>query len=191
MLPFRVFCLSVISAGMLCASVFPIHAGSSAAEPRITRVFYLQGMERREALTLLRSQIQVRQIAEVASANALVVTEVDQKIQRSESLLRERDAVARSVDPHPPLMFRGESDAGMDTRVFRIEGSESRAVITVLRAIYQISAELTDDSVTATAPSSRLDAAEALLKELGLLAYVKGVSVGHAPAGEVPAGPGS
>jgi hypothetical protein len=190
-LPFRVFCLSVISAGMLCASVFPIHAGSSAAEPRITRVFYLQGMERREALTLLRSQIEVRQIAEVASANALVVTEVDQKIQRSESLLRERDAVARSVDPHPPLTFQGESDAGMDTRVFRIEGSESRAVITVLRAIYQIPAELTgDDSVTATAPSSRLDAAEALLKELGFLAKVRGVGVGHAPAGEVPAGPG-
>ncbi len=71
--------------------------------------------------------------------------------------------------------------------MFRIEGSESRAVITVLRAIYQIPAELTDDdSVTATAPSSRLDAAEALLKELGLLAKVKGVGVGHAPTGEVP-----
>jgi len=176
--PFRIVCLSLISAGMLCASVFPTHAGSSADEPRITRVFYLQGMERLEALTLLRSQVQVRQIAEVASANALVVTEVDQKIQRSESLLRERDAVARSVDPHPPLTFRGEPDAAMDTRVFQIEGPETRAVITVLRAIYQIPAESTDDnSVTATAPAARLDAAEALLKELELLAKVKGAGV--------------
>jgi len=34
------------------------------------------------------------------------------------------------------------------------------------------------DSVTATAPSVRLDAAEALLRELGLMAKVKGPGAG-------------
>ncbi len=170
---FRVVCLVSLAAVLLCVSSIPVYAGSSADEPRITRVFYLQGMERREAITLLRSQIQVRQIAEVTSANALVVTEVAGKIQRSESLLREHDALDRSVDPHPPLSFRREADPSSATRVFRIEGPETRNVVTVLRSIYQIRQvmEVThNNSITATGPPDRLDAAEALLEELGLLA---------------------
>jgi len=176
----RFVCLVLLGVGMLCASDLTVNAGSSAEEPRITRVLYLQGMEPSEAVTLLRSQVQVRQIAEVASANAVVVTEVVQKIERSESLLRERDAVLRSVDPHPPLKFRGKPDSPTETRVFRMEGPEARTAVTVLRAIYQISAvESADaDSVTATAPSVRLDAAEALLRELGLMAKVKGPGAG-------------
>ena len=152
-----------------------------AKEPRLTRVFYLQGMERREAVTLLRSQVQVRQMAEVASVDAVVVTEVAERVDRSESLLREHDALVRAVDPHGPLSFERVPDAEMETRVFAIEGPDTRSAVTVLRAIYQIG-ELTesadDNSVTVRASPARLDAAEALLRQLELLAEVKGPGAG-------------
>jgi type II secretory pathway component GspD/PulD (secretin) len=70
---------------------------SSEEELRLTRVFYLQGMEKREAVTLLRSQLQVRQIAEVQGSDIVIVTEAAEKVERCENLLRELDAVARAV----------------------------------------------------------------------------------------------
>ena len=176
MLSYRAVVILALSAGALF-NVDLRAAESSGEEPRLTRVFHLQGMETREAVALLRSRVQVRQIAEIRGLDIVIVTEVAEKVDRSESLLRERDAVARAIDPHDPVNPEPSSESPIGTRVFRIEGLDPRGVVTVLRSIYQMRevTELVDgDGVSVRAPLYKLDASEALLRELGLLAEPAG-----------------
>ena len=138
----------------------------------VTRVFYLQGMEPREVLTLLRRQVQVRQIATVRDRNFIIVADTADRVDRSESLLRQRDAVIRASDPHVPLNLDRSSESPIATRVFRIKGTDTSSVMSVLRSIYQMTdvTELADESsVSVNDELSMLDASEALLRELDLL----------------------
>lgn len=152
----------------------PVRAGSASSDaPYVTRVFYVQGMELREAVTLLRSRVHVRQMAEVITRNAIVVCEVADRVERSESLLRENDALVRATDPHEPVSFERAKDSPLETRVFPVEsGDDAKMVVTILRAIYQMRdmTELADESgVSVRAALPLLDASEELLRELGLL----------------------
>jgi hypothetical protein len=146
-------------------------AESPEEEARITRVFYLEGMDNKEAVTLLRAQLQVRQIAELTGRDVIIITESAEKADRAESLLHELGVLAGKADPHAPLSFARTLEEEEATRVFRIEGTETSTVVMVMRAIYQMR-EVTDlseeDSVVVTAPLAKLDAAEALLAELGM-----------------------
>ncbi len=159
---------------LLALAVGTLVNGASLAEaPYVTRVFYLQGMEPREAVTLLRRQVQVRQIAEIRDRNLIVVADVAERVERSESLLRERDAVLRANDPHEPLNMDRPPDSPMVTRVFRIKGTDTGSVMVVLRAIYQMRdvTELAEENgVEVNDALSILDASEALLRELDMLA---------------------
>jgi hypothetical protein len=146
-------------------------AAASAAAPQVTRVFYLQGMEPREAVTLFRAQAQVRRVAMIADRSVVVVSDIAEKVEQAESLLRQRDAVARTSDPHQPLELLAESPAA--TRTFRVDGDEVSTVLTVLRSIYQVRelSELADGGgVEVRAAQPILDSSAALLRELGLLA---------------------
>jgi type II secretory pathway component GspD/PulD (secretin) len=176
MLSCRAALLFLIVAGTLFwAGVQPLDGAQeepSGEKPRLTRVFELQGMDTREAVTLLRTHVQVRQIVELQDRDTVIVTEVFEKVDRSEKLLRELDAVARAVDPHGALSFARVPERQVETRQFRIYGIDSRLVVTVLRTIYQIRqvTELSDKGiVVVSAPLPVLDAAEALLSELGVL----------------------
>ncbi len=77
----------------------PTSASSSTREEAAvaskvhTRVFYLQGMDPRQAITLLRSQAQVRQVASISHRNVIVVAGIADTVERCETLLREHDAV--------------------------------------------------------------------------------------------------
>ncbi len=168
---------ALVAGGLVSGSLRaggPAQAGTSSANmPHVTRVFYLQGMEPREAMTLLRSQVQVRQMAMIQDSSAIVVSDVADRVDQSEKLLRERDAVVRATDPHDPLELEGLAASPTATRVFRVESVNLTAVATILRSIYQVrevntSAE--ENSVSVRGAKLILDSSEALLRELGLLA---------------------
>ena len=152
----------------------PPQAGSSSEKsPYVMRVFHLQGMEPREAATLLRKQLQIRQIVMIQDRNIIIVADSADKVDHSESLLRQRDAVVRATDPHDPLNLERLPDSPMETRVFRIVDADTKTVITILRSIYQVRelTELVDEnSVSVREALPILDASEALLREVGLLA---------------------
>jgi len=144
----------------------------AADEPKVTRVFYLQAMDSKEAVTLLRSEVQVRQLAEVRALGLLVLQDSPERVAQSERLLRERKALARVVEPH--AAESPSSPAGStETRVFRLRGLDAPSAVTLLRAIYQIG-QVTEDTdgtrISATAAVSQLDQAEALFVAMGVLA---------------------
>lgn len=151
----------------------PAKTKSTEDDLRSTRIFKLQDMDSREAVTLLRTHVQVRQIAEIGDLNVVIVTDVAERVDLSESLLRKHEAVAATIAPHDPLRFDRKDDSPTETRVFRIEGLDTKAAVVVLRSIYGIRAltEREDNSsVTVTAPALKLDAIEALLRALGVSA---------------------
>lgn len=123
-------------------------------------------------MTLLRSQVQVRQMAMIPDRSVIVVSDVADKVNQSESLLRQRDAVVRATDPHEPLELEHLAESQPATRVFRVDSAHVSTVVTLLRAIYQVREvqELAEDnSVSARGAQPILDSSEALLRELGLL----------------------
>src|SRR5262245_51189564 len=69
----------------------------------VIRVFYLKGMEPREAVTLLRSQVQIRQIAMIGDRPVIVVSDVAEQVGQAEALLREKGSVDRTNDPYGAL----------------------------------------------------------------------------------------
>ena len=106
----------------------PVRAGSASSDrPHVIRVFYLQGMELREAVTLLRSRVHVRQITSVSTGDAIVLCEVADRVDRSESLLRDNGALVRATDPHEPVSFERAKDSPLETRVAPA-GRERRAL---------------------------------------------------------------
>ncbi len=158
----------VVSAG---ASVGAPAETAPAPEPRVTRVFYLDEMETREALMQLRIQVRIRSAAVIQEPKVLVVSDVAEQVEQAESVLRLRDAGVRASDPHGPLDFDDIASGTSATRVFRLEKGDAPTVITLLRTIYQVREveELEDGDVSAHAGAPVLDAIEALLRELDLL----------------------
>ena len=141
-------------------------------EPKLTRILHLKDIDTREAVTLLRSEVQVRQIAEIRDLNVVVVKGNADRIERSVALLRERNAIADIVVPHGPEYEAAARETPLATRVFRVEGLDIRAVKTILRAMYQVPefTELPGEAgISIRAPVARLDAGEALLEALGVL----------------------
>jgi uncharacterized protein YjcR len=130
-------------------------------------------MDSREAVTLLRSQVQVLQAATIPDRNIIVVSDGAEKVDRSESLLRQQDAIVRVADPHQPLDLKQLQESPPATRVLKVESADTNTVVTLLRAIYQVrdvSESAEERTVTARAAQPVLDSSEALLRELGLLA---------------------
>lgn len=166
-------CLSLVvtavavSGGLLGAEAPP------ASAPHLTRVLYLQGMQPREASMLLRTELQIVQLATVPGRDVIVVSDVAAKIDRAGALLREKGALARAADPHGPLDLTGLAGGPGATRVLSVAGAEMNTAVTLLRAIYQVR-ELEQNaesgSITVHAAAPILDASEALLRELNLLA---------------------
>ena len=137
----------------------------------VTRVFYLEGIDPREAMTLVRS-IEVRSGAIVSSPSAIVVSDGADRVSQAEALLRERNVVVRAAEPHAPLYLEQLSKDPTGTRIFRVERDSMGTVETLLRAIYnvrEVKKSEEDSAISASAALPILGAAEALFRELGLL----------------------
>lgn len=167
-----------LTLGALTGGALPA-PGQESAEPRsagsalVTRVFYLHGIEPREAMQLLRSQLDVRRMAAVQEKGVLVVGDALDKVDASEKLLLQRDAIERVSTLPETLDVAGLRSMPAEERVFHVTQAASKSVVVILRSIYQVrdlteSAE--ENSVSIRAATPVLDSSEALLKELGLLA---------------------
>jgi type II secretory pathway component GspD/PulD (secretin) len=170
--------LSLLSVGLLGIGTAGtdelVHAPpSSESEQIVIRVLYLEGMDPREAVTLLRRHVQVRRVATISGRSLVVVADTLQRVEQAEKLLQhEKNAVSRSVDPHAPLDLERLSEVQPATKTFEVGSANLGPTTTILRAIYQVrevagSAET--GSVTARAAQTVLDSSEALLRELGLI----------------------
>jgi hypothetical protein len=153
----------------------PTAEEGAGATPFHVRVIDVQNMTGRDATMLVRRQAQVRSVAWIEERAAMIVRDTADVVDKCEALLRERDAVQRVTDPHAPLLaLRGPTAGPPDTRVFRLFAFEdSQKVATIVRAIYSVR-ELTEflerSEISIRAPQPVLDAIEALLGELELLA---------------------
>jgi hypothetical protein len=156
-----------------------LNAETKTPAPTLTRVrvIYLREIDADEAMKLVRSQADVQREVSLRDRNVIVVAGTGTVLDRCESLLRERDAVVRVADPHEPVELEGRAAAGsLATRVFHVTGDDLQSVVVVLRGIYgikQLSADPLDHVVSVHAPQRILDASEALLRELKLLAPAK------------------
>ena len=121
---------------------------------------------------LLRRQVPIRKIARIPGRNLIVVADVVDKVNRSESLLRQRDAIHRATDPHDPCNLERLREGPVATRIFRIDDDEMDNAVVILRVIYDMR-EVTEldeeNSVSVRDAQTILAASEALLRELGLL----------------------
>jgi hypothetical protein len=184
----RVYCALIIVAmavvgltGGLASASSPTLEEAVVVNKIHTRVFYLQGMDPREAATLLRSQAQVRQLAWIKGRDVIVVAGEANRVEQCETLLREHDAILRVADPHEPVALAGPASDPLVTRVFRVTDDNMQAVVVILRSIYQVREleELAEDntvSIQSTQPI--LDSSESLLRELELLDRPTEVSKG-------------
>ena len=147
-------------------------AGGVMITPHATRVFYLQGMSSRDAITLLRMEAQIRQASWIGDRDVIVVAGSTEEVDQCEDLLRQRDVLLRVAEPHEPVALEGMENSPPATRVFLVDGDNLRTVVTVLRSIYQVRevSEIGEEnSVSVSASKPILDSSEALLRELGLL----------------------
>ncbi len=141
------------------------------------RVFYLQGIDLREAMMTLRHSLDIRKVVMVKDREALVLSDLADRLDKAETLLRERKAVIRVAEPSAPMFTEEFGHDASATRVFDVEAGRTRDVATVLRTIYDARHVQWDDQlnrVTLQAAQPILDSSEALLRELGLLAPVTG-----------------
>ena len=169
-----------LTGGSTSASTPPLEEAAVASKVHM-RVLYLQGMDPREAITLLRSQAHVRQAATISDRNLIVIAGKADMVAKCETLLREHDAVLRVTDPHEPVELGGRTADPLIARVFRVAGDNMQAVVLLLRAIYQVRelSELAqDNTVSVQATQAVLDSSEALLRELELLDVPMEVSGG-------------
>ena len=170
-------CSTVLSLGavaLLAAAPGAVRSARAAEPdadpPRAVRVFYLQGMDATEGTRLLRSQVRVRALATIERRNAVVVSDSADQVVHGEALLRDRGALARTVEPHAPLDLERLAEGPQVGGVFRVAAEEVPTALGLLRSIYGIRelAELGEGGgISARAARPVLDAAEALLTELG------------------------
>ncbi len=172
----RAVAILAFSASSLClphsraAEVTP--AGSPTEATTVTRVFYLKGMDTREAAMLLRSRVQIHRLAEVREIDAVIVRDSPTRVDSSETLLRDLDGISKTTTASEPVTLERERQNASVTRVFWVNAVDTRTVIAVLRSIYGIreardSGRTSSISVQGALPD--LDAAEVLLRGLGVL----------------------
>ncbi len=169
---------SSLSALVLLAAL--LGAGWSAGTPAaaegeavVPRVLYLDGMEIPQAAALLRAELQVRRLAAVAARQALIVMEEPARAQRAEALLQERGVLRGASEPHGSIELRPRILAPTAARTFYLEGVSLTEAETLLRTLYgaaEVAVGLEDHAVMARSVPEILDAAEALFRELGVLA---------------------
>lgn len=147
--------------------------GSTLDQPRVTRVFYLHGMELREALMLLRAEVAPRAVGTLESRKAIVVADVAEKVERVERLLRAQGAIARATTPHAPLATETSSPDTATLATHRLVCSDAISAANLLRTLYEIrdiESAGGNGVIVVHAAEPVLTAGEALLRELGLLA---------------------
>ena len=150
----------------------PDDPGHPSNTPFVTRVFYLEGIDLREAMTLARQTIHVRSVAIVNSRSVMVVSDAAEPVSQVEALLKQRNVVLRAAEPHAPLYLERLQKDPTGTRIFRVERDSMENVVTLLRAIYmvrEVKKSEEDSAISASAALPILDAAEALFRELRLL----------------------
>ena len=100
-------CGALLIVPVLVGGLTSVPASAASEQPEDgnvhMRVFYLQGMDSREAITLLRSKAQVRQVARISDRDVIVVAGTADIVDRCDTLLREHDAILRVVAPHDPV----------------------------------------------------------------------------------------
>ena len=137
------------------------------------RVFYLQGMGSNEATTLLRSQAQVPKVASLSDRGVVVAAGPAVVVEKCEALLRDRQALLRVASPHGPLADQKQTGDSLVPHDFSVTADDEQTVVVLLRAIYSIrvlSERAEDNIVSIEATQPVLDAIEALLRELEVLA---------------------
>lgn len=154
-------------------AAWPDQEDSSTQHPlRVTRVFYLEGMDLHDVMMLLRREFAVRKIVIVIDRSAVVVSDGAEKVDQCERLLRERNAVVRTAELPSPLLGK-RAKGPTNTRVFPVNSNDIKTFLTVLRTIYDVG-EMTsspdDSSISIRAAEPVLEACEALLRELRLVA---------------------
>ena len=165
----RFFTITLLAVAMLFLSAV------QAEEPAelTTRIFYLQDMNSREAVTLLRQEVQIRRVAHFDGKGLIVVADDPARVDRSEALLRERDALVRVVEPYEPVDPNRAPEDLIAERDFIINESDFKMASILPRVLYGAQ-EITEDAdanrLTMRDPERVLDAVEALFRELNLLA---------------------
>jgi hypothetical protein len=145
--------------------------GTPAPILYVTRVFHTQGMELEEARTLLRP-IHLRRFVWVQGRDAIVVSSFGDDIARSESLLKEKGVLVRAVEPFAPMYLEDLPKEPAETRTYHVPSEFLKSAQSMIRTFFDVR-EVTiseeDHTVSARASLARLEAAEALFKELDLL----------------------
>ena len=157
--------MTVLWLFLLAATVAP-----ATDEARVTRVLYLQDIEVPDVMRLLRSRAAIASIAVLDRLDAVVVSDVAEQVDLCEELLVERGALARTAEPHAPVLPGSIDESDVETRVFSITGGELADFATLLRSTYAIKqlAFLEDENaLSVTTAVERLDQIEAMLNELG------------------------
>jgi hypothetical protein len=100
-------------------------------------VIHLQQLSAAEAMTLLRVEVGVAAVSALTDPDLLVIRDLPEQVERSERLLRSRDAVAATAEPHPPLVLLRSPDALPAERLYEMNAPEkAKRGVTVLRALY-------------------------------------------------------
>ncbi|MGH9870421.1 MAG: hypothetical protein ACREAA_19985 [Candidatus Polarisedimenticolia bacterium] len=174
----RAVLMSMLAAGCsiisFAAAGEPDQAGTSHSKDLyVIRVFTLEGIELREAMTLVRRETDLRMVVIVPARSAMVVADLADKVAQSQELLAQRGAQVRAIEPHAPLYLEAPDKSPAETRAFRMQSDSMDSAVTLLRAIYgmrEVNKSEADFLLTARAAPSLLDASEALFRELHLLA---------------------
>ena len=150
--------------------------GDAGPESFSVRILHLQDGDVREAVTLLRSQLEILRIVDLSELRAVVVADALEKVDRAERLLRQRGALAEAVVPHDPVPLAGPEREPVGGRVFRTEAMSTKTVAMLLRTIYgmrEITEHPVESSVEVRDTTPRLNAAESLLRTLDVHLWAK------------------
>jgi hypothetical protein len=174
----RTILMLTLFSAALVASPLQAEEATPQERPRMLlshRVYYLQGMEPREAMTLVRTRPGVRKIVIVPGRAAMVLCDEAPRLDEAEAVLREHDAILRIAEPNAPMFLE---EMGLDTSatgIFDVEPGRTLDVVTILRTMYDVrNLQKSEEGnrVTIQAAPPIVSAADALLRELGLLVPV-------------------
>jgi hypothetical protein len=141
--------------------------------PYAIRVLHVEGLDLTEAMTLLRRGIDVRRVVRLESRDALVVMDEPDRLSQAEALLKQNGATVGSTEPFRPLYLERRENGPLEKREFHVHDDAMDSVVNLLRTIYgvrELNRSDADHTVTASAPAANLDSAEAICRELRLLA---------------------
>ena len=135
------------------------------------RVLFLDKLGARSAQKLLMAE-GVRRVATYDPGRAVILADEPERIAELEDILRKADPGLLAKQPHAPLASPAEGSPEVE-RTF--DTTDAKSGFVMLRAIYGI-AELEPGrdglSLRARSTQERLDAAESLLRTLGLLSGI-------------------